>query len=632
MSGKVVSILAIALAIGSARQIRDAGGPPIAGTAVVTGVVSEGGANPQPLRRAIVTLSGANVPVPRSGITDDAGHYTFQSLPAGRIDLTAAKRGYINGAFGAKRPAGAGTPIELHAGESITADIQLIRGAVLSGSIRNLRGEPVSGLRVFALDGGKPRSPRPLGPVNGAANLYTTTDDRGMYRLYDLAPGQYVVVAVPEQGVDGQIALRSAEDNDAILSRLRARTSASNLTGAQGPFSEPTETAAVAPVFFPGTISVKGAARITLGPGDVREGLDFTASNAVRVSTIEGTVIGAGQSPIELSIVPEDTLQFFGLGTSLPRLVQPPGPDGRFKFGTIMPGHYTIWARARIDLSAPSARGRNGAPIPNDLLPMMAGRSGFGVTAETLYAVTEVDVGAQPIRGVTLQLQRGSRISGKIVVDTDGAPLTDLSVFRVSARPSEDGSYTISGTTRIGTFSGASPVIVGPDGSFELVGVPPGPYTLQIGLQLPSADKRVWWPRSAIFKDRDLLDAGVAVSAGQDMSDVTVTMTDRRSEIAGILQGAQGHPAPEYFVVVMPADSRMWNRTAVRRMKFTRPATDGSFSFGDLPPGDYLIAALTDIDPDRWQESDFLAGIAPAGVRVTLGPNQRIRQDLQIQR
>jgi hypothetical protein len=30
----------------------------------------------------------------------------------------------------------------------------------------------------------------------------------------------------------------------------------------------------------------------------------------------------------------------------------------------------------------------------------------------------------------------------------------------------------------------------------------------------------------------------------------------------------------------------------------TRPATDGGFTFRDLPPGEYFLAALTDVDQD----------------------------------
>ena len=596
------------------------------GTSIVTGVVSDDNASPRPLRRAIVTISGDKLPVARSVITDDNGRYTIQSLPAGRITVTASKRGYVNGSFGARRAGGPGTPMELRAGESVTANVQLFRAAVLTGVIRNERGVPIPGLRVFALAASKPEAPQPVGPVSAPPNLYTLTDDRGMYRLYDLAPGKYIVAAVPVDGADGEIGRRSVAENDAILGRLGAP--AANQTAA--PIGPPAETAALAPIFFPGTSSLKNATRIALAPGDVRAGLDFTAIFGVRVTTVEGIVTGAAGSPIEISIAPEDSIQFFALGTARPKLIQAPGPDGRFKYGTIMPGHYVIWARAGVDLSGIPSRG--GGAAPDAVLG--GGRGGGEVAnAQTTYAMAEVDIAGQPVGGVTLQLRPGSRISGKVTLDTDGAPLADLSTIRVTPAFTGRSDYSTSGTTSIGNrFSSPRPAAVSPDGTFDLVGIAPGAYTLQVILQPQPTDGRKWWSRSATWNDRDLLDAGLVMRPGEDFSNVSLTLTDRRSEIAGTLQTAPGVPAPEYFVVAMPADPALWTPAAARRQKFTRPATDGSFSFLDLPPGDYLIAALTDLDPNGWPSADVLTSIAPAGVKVSLGINQRVRQDLQIRR
>ena len=55
-----------------------------------------------------------------------------------------------------------------------------------------------------------------------------------------------------------------------------------------------------------------------------------------------------------------------------------------------------------------------------------------------------------------------------------------------------------------------------------------------------------------------------------------------------------------------------------------------AFSFADLPAGEYLLVALTDVEPDEWQKPAFLTAIAPAGLRVTLGHGEQKRQDLRI--
>jgi hypothetical protein len=331
------------------------------------------------------------------------------------------------------------------------------------------------------------------------------------------------------------------------------------------------------------------------------------------VTTVEGIVSGSQGALVELSIVPENTVRFFALAGANPSLVQPPDSSGRFKYAMMPPGHYAIWARAGAPPAATSGRGNAmGAP-----------------TSGTLYAVAEVEVQGQPIAGVTLQLLPGSRISGRMIIDASTAAGPDLSRLRISAQsPGPDGTSTIGGT-RIGSFSQLPSVTVGADGGFEIVGLPPGDYKL--GMAGPAAQTvgQQWWFRSGMLGDQDLLDAGVTLVPGRDVSGVVLTLTDRRSEIAGTLQSLQGLPAPEYYIVAMPADRAMWAKGS-RRLRFTRPASTGAFSFLDLPPGEYLLVALTELDPSDWQTADFLATLAPAGVKVTLGLNERIRQDLQI--
>jgi hypothetical protein len=63
----------------------------------------------------------------------------------------------------------------------------------------------------------------------------------------------------------------------------------------------------------------------------------------------------------------------------------------------------------------------------------------------------------------------------------------------------------------------------------------------------------------------------------------------------------------------------------------SRPATSGRFAFADLPPGEYVIAALTDL-PDDWRTPEFLSGLAGAGVKVTIAEGERKMQNLRILR
>jgi hypothetical protein len=135
-----------------------------------------------------------------------------------------------------------------------------------------------------------------------------------------------------------------------------------------------------------------------------------------------------------------------------------------------------------------------------------------------------------------------------------------------------------------------------------------------------------WWLRSIVSGGRDLLD--VPLDAQMDVSDVVVTFSDSHTELAGVLQTAPGQPAPGFVVVVFPEDPRLWRAT--RRVRQTRPATDGRFAFVDLPPGTYVIAAASDLPEDNWRTADVFEALAPSGVRVSLGEAEKKLQNLQI--
>jgi hypothetical protein len=69
---------------------------------------------------------------------------------------------------------------------------------------------------------------------------------------------------------------------------------------------------------------------------------------------------------------------------------------------------------------------------------------------------------------------------------------------------------------------------------------------------------------------------------------------------------------------------------AARRARAIRPATDGRFRIAGLPPGEYLLAALTDVEQGEWLDPSFLEKLVPASVRVALAEGEKKNQDLRI--
>ena len=88
-----------------------------------------------------------------------------------------------------------------------TVRLEMIRGGVITGTVTNAAGEPIIGVRVRAMMVRGTKGETPLFYLSGDQ----PTDDRGIYRMYGLAPGTYIVSAGGSQAQPFQV---SAFDSD----------------------------------------------------------------------------------------------------------------------------------------------------------------------------------------------------------------------------------------------------------------------------------------------------------------------------------------------------------------------------------------------------------------------------------
>src|SRR5205085_4479261 len=121
---------------------------------------------------------------PRPVPTDADGHFKFAGLEPGIFSVTASAPSYIL----PPRDPNAVAPNYYRIGDSVT--ITMVKGGVINGKVTDAEDKPVVAVRVRAL--------MVRDANNQAASGVATerlTDDRGVYRLYGLAPGTYVVSA-----------------------------------------------------------------------------------------------------------------------------------------------------------------------------------------------------------------------------------------------------------------------------------------------------------------------------------------------------------------------------------------------------------------------------------------------------
>jgi len=170
-------------------------------TGTISGrVVNENG---QPLVGAIVSISPAGaVSSGRSTISNLEGNFQVSGLENALYYVWANSPPYVTA------PLDLETPFPTYrVGDSVR--LELIRGGVITGTVTNTAGDPVLGVGVRAFmvhdATGKPTKSMDRSLAE------RSTDDRGIYRIYGLVPGSYLVRA----GGGGAQGILSATEFDA---------------------------------------------------------------------------------------------------------------------------------------------------------------------------------------------------------------------------------------------------------------------------------------------------------------------------------------------------------------------------------------------------------------------------------
>jgi hypothetical protein len=166
------------------------------------------------------------------------------------------------------------------------------------------------------------------------------------------------------------------------------------------------------------------------------------------------------------------------------------------------------------------------------------------------------------------------------------------------------------------------------DGTFATNGFPPGKYLVS-ALMSSAALAGKWRFKSATLGGRVVSDEGLDLQS-EDVSGLVVTFADRSAELSGTVTTDRGAPGQTSSVVILPADSTAWKQGVVnpRRVRSARASTTGAYSFVDLPPGAYYVAAIADDLPDNWQLIATLDAITRIATRVIVADGAKVSQSL----
>src|SRR5215510_14224298 len=143
-----------------------------------------------------VALGGLNGGEDYSALTDADGRYRVTSLPEGKYVVRAQLGSCVR-----EKPSpneSLAESVSLDEGESReNVDFALVRGGVLTGRVTDANGRPLIA-RVITLQAlgeeGKKREPHIQWNLLPGCDMFQT-DDRGVYRIFGLRAGRYLVSA-----------------------------------------------------------------------------------------------------------------------------------------------------------------------------------------------------------------------------------------------------------------------------------------------------------------------------------------------------------------------------------------------------------------------------------------------------
>ena len=119
----------------------------------------------------------------RSTKTGSDGNFKVTGLGPGLYSLYATLPGYLTSSGDSESASG-------RIGDHVT--IRLIKGGVITGAVTGENGEPLTGAAAYARRI-RDAEGRPIAGEERHGGWGRFTDDRGVYRLYQLNPGSYIV-------------------------------------------------------------------------------------------------------------------------------------------------------------------------------------------------------------------------------------------------------------------------------------------------------------------------------------------------------------------------------------------------------------------------------------------------------
>lgn len=529
----IALLIVVAVSVAAQTQPDEPQTAPITG-AITGQVVTDTG---QPLAGAAVfvrALGGSGQG--RNTTTDSEGNFQVSGLDPLTYLVGANLSTYVTAP---RDPDNTQAPY-YRVGDSVK--LQLIKGGVITGSVTTSSGEPVVGVRVqaYMIRDGNGQPARYGTSYRGAR----TTDDRGVYRIYGLSPGTYLVSA------GGTI----------------------NFSGFNvGPYDTDV------PTFAP-SATRDTAMEINVRPGEEANNIDIryrgeqghvvsgTAIDPTSTATAAASAPGVSGFTISLINIRDGQSQLSNSS------YQPPGSRG-FSFSGIADGNYDVIAQ----MSVPG--GELALSEPRRIKVRGTDITGVELTVKPLGSITG---------RVTLEDSKAPECKGKRRPLLGETLITPWHNEKSGAKDQPQFQWSF-----------GTPTLPDKQGDFTLRNLAPGQYRFHTR---PFA--KYWYLQSISLRSSvalaakagqtstpvDAARSWIAVKSGDRVSGLVITLAEGAASLKGQIKVGEGQKLPpRAFVYFVPAETEK----AEDPLRYiAAPVTaDGSFALNNLPPGRYWTMA-----------------------------------------
>ena len=516
----ILLILAIPLCVAAQTPVQSPGprtNEPTTGT--ITGkVVNETG---QPMPGAATFIRSVNnFGTGRTTATDSEGNFQVGGLEAGLYTIAASAPAYTS------IPADPNAPTTYYRiGDSVR--LELVRGGVITGTVTNALGEPVVAVRVRATMIRDVKG-RPRMPAFGGSEQ--TTDDRGIYRMFGLVPGTYLVSA------GGWSSSQQFQFNpyDTDLPTYAPSSTRDNAS----------------------EVSVRGGEETT---ADIR----YRGEQGYSIS---GTAKTLGSNSASITLTPLGGSYMAG-GNAF----QAPNSRG-FAFHGLADGEYELVAQ-----EAPTAQA-SAIPTISVSEPKRVTIKGASVTGIELIPKPLALISGR----VSLEPSKAPECQGK------RAPLFTETLVQLR-RPDRESDKDPSLFVRV--FGGSAPL--DSKGEFTFRNVSPGKYQFEPrffarywylqSITIGSAPPATVVKSQAAPVRTDAVASWTTVKFGEQVTGLTVTLAEGAASVRGKVASAE----PQQGVVLYLIPSEQNKAEDVLRFFVTDVGADGTFALNNLPPGRY---------------------------------------------